>query len=144
MVSFDISPGPKSLRIWAYAIGCFDLIAALLFFVVGLRSISQRLSWLTIFGILFGIFWISMIVMLLLGIQGRRPRLVRAWIIFSCAGILTEIFVFLYGILCESSFHKGLVKNGLLLLAALSGCGVHFPVHCPSILCDSGLLPGLS
>ncbi|KAH8296005.1 hypothetical protein KR054_000455, partial [Drosophila jambulina] len=49
----------------------------------------------------------------------RKPRLVRAWIIFSCASILAEIILFLYGILSGSCYQNGLVSNGILLLIAL-------------------------
>ncbi|KAH8367538.1 hypothetical protein KR200_000065 [Drosophila serrata] len=119
MVTFDLGPKPKTLLIWAYVIGCFDLIAASLFTVMGLRMIKERLSWLTISAILFGGFWISMIMMLLIGVRGRRPMYVRNWIIFSCMGILTESCFFLYGILSECCFQEGLIRNGILLIVAL-------------------------
>ncbi|XP_016933052.3 uncharacterized protein [Drosophila suzukii] len=110
----------NSLLIMAYAIGCFDLVSALLFSMVSFKTICEHLSWLTIFAVIFGLFWISMILMLLLGgIHKRNPRCVRAWIIFSCLGILVEMCLILYAVFNESSFQTGLVKNGLLLLLGL-------------------------
>ncbi|XP_017080319.1 uncharacterized protein LOC108114075 [Drosophila eugracilis] len=107
------------LLIWAYAIGCFDLAAALLFAIVSFKTICTHLSWLTIFASIFGIFWVSMILMLLIGIHGRKPSCVRAWLIFSCLGILVEMCLILYAVFNESTFQTGLVKNGLLLLLGL-------------------------
>ncbi|KAH8266010.1 hypothetical protein KR038_000261, partial [Drosophila bunnanda] len=49
----------------------------------------------------------------------RKPRYVRAWIIFSCVSILAEICLFLYGILSECCYQQGLVRNGVLLVIAL-------------------------
>ncbi|KAH8361603.1 hypothetical protein KR084_009651 [Drosophila pseudotakahashii] len=109
----------NSLLIWAYAVGCFDLVSAVLFSMVSFKTICDHLSWLTIFATIFGLFWISMIVMLLVGIHGRNPRCVRAWIIFSCLGILVEMCLILYAVFSESSFQMGLVKNGLLLMLGL-------------------------
>ncbi|XP_039485172.1 uncharacterized protein LOC120447708 [Drosophila santomea] len=120
MVSiFDMSSSNNSLLIWAYAIGCFDLISALLFSMVSLKTICDHLSWLTIFAAVFGLFWITMIVMLLVGIHGRNPRCVRAWIIFSCVGIMVEMCLVLYAVFNESTFQMGVVKNGLLLMLGL-------------------------
>ncbi|KMY98851.1 uncharacterized protein LOC6737556 [Drosophila simulans] len=116
---FDMISSKKSLLIWAYAIGCFDLISALLFSMVSLKTICDHLSWLTIFAAVFGLFWITMIVMLLVGIHGRHPRCVRAWIIFSCVGIMVEMCLVLYAVFNESTFQMGLIKNGLLLMVGL-------------------------
>ncbi|KAI8040660.1 hypothetical protein M5D96_006603 [Drosophila gunungcola] len=49
----------------------------------------------------------------------RNPRCVRAWIIFSCLGILVEMGLILYAVFNESSFQMGLIKNGLLLMLGL-------------------------
>ncbi|XP_001972286.2 uncharacterized protein LOC6546342 [Drosophila erecta] len=114
-----MSPSNNSLLVWAYAIGCFDLISAMLFSMVSLKTICDHLSWLTIFAAVFGLFWITMIVMLLVGIHGRNARCVRAWIIFSCVGIMVEMCLVLYAVFNESSFQMGLVKNGLLLMLGL-------------------------
>ncbi|EDX09974.1 GD14246 [Drosophila simulans] len=81
----------KSLLIWAYAIGCFDLISALLFSMVSLKTICDH----------------------------RHPRCVRAWIIFSCVGIMVEMCLVLYAVFNESTFQMGLIKNGLLLMVGL-------------------------
>ncbi|XP_070070438.1 uncharacterized protein [Drosophila takahashii] len=114
-----MSSSRNSLLIWAYAVGCFDLVSAVLFSMVSFKTICDHLSWLTIFATIFGLFWVSMIVMLLVGIHGRNPRCVRAWIIFSCLGILVEMCLILYAVFSESSFQMGLVKNGLLLMLGL-------------------------
>ncbi|KAH8379070.1 hypothetical protein KR009_002958, partial [Drosophila setifemur] len=110
---------PKTLLIGAYAIGIFDLISASFFFIVSFRAICNRLSWLTIFAVAFGIFWVSMIVMLLLGIHGRNPKCLKTWITFSCCGILVETILLLYAVLSESTFQTGLFKNILFLAAGL-------------------------
>ncbi|KAH8235092.1 hypothetical protein KR032_008752, partial [Drosophila birchii] len=49
----------------------------------------------------------------------RKPRLVRSWLMFSFVSILAEIFLFLYGILSQSCYQQGLVRNGILLVMAL-------------------------
>ncbi|XP_017043550.1 uncharacterized protein LOC108089713 [Drosophila ficusphila] len=87
--------------------------------MVSFKTICDRLSWLTIFAVIFGIFWVSMILMLLFGIRLRHPKCVRAWIIFSCFGILVEMCLILYAVFTESTFQAGLIKNGLLLLLGL-------------------------
>ncbi|XP_016988999.1 uncharacterized protein LOC108051401 [Drosophila rhopaloa] len=110
---------PNTLLMWAYGVGFFDLLSAVLFSMVSFKTICNRLSWLTIFAVVFGLFWVSMILMLLVGIHGRNPKCVRAWIIFSCLGILVEMFLILYAVFTESSFQIGLVKNGLLLMLGL-------------------------
>ncbi|XP_017133556.1 uncharacterized protein LOC108150103 [Drosophila elegans] len=109
----------NSLLMWGYGVALFDLVSAVLFSLVSFKTICKRLSWLTIFAVVFGLFWVSMILMLLIGIHGRNPRCVRVWIIFSCLGILVEMCLILYAVFNESSFQLGLIKNGLLLMLGL-------------------------
>ncbi|KAH8345822.1 hypothetical protein KR067_006760 [Drosophila pandora] len=110
----------KWLLLCAYVIGIFDLVSAVFFFLISFKTICNRLSWLSIFAVTFGLFWITMILMLLVGIHGGKPRCVRAWIIFCCVGILFEMCLILYAIFNESSFQTGLLKNCLLLTAGLA------------------------
>ncbi|XP_017087511.2 uncharacterized protein [Drosophila bipectinata] len=107
------------LLIWAYAIGIFDLVSAVFFFLISLKTICSRLSWLSIFAVTFGLFWVTMIFMLLVGIHGRKPQCVRDWIIFCCIGIVFEMGLIVYAIFNDSSFNTGLLKNGILLIAGL-------------------------
>ncbi|XP_017134693.1 uncharacterized protein LOC108150894 [Drosophila miranda] len=109
----------NSLLIWAYIIAMFDLICASLFAGLCLDTIFEHLSWLTIFAVVFGIFWVSMIVVLLVGIYARNPRCVRAWILFSEGGILLEMCLLLYAFFSQSTFQAGLVRNGLFLMSGL-------------------------
>ncbi|XP_022218587.1 uncharacterized protein LOC111071507 [Drosophila obscura] len=109
----------RTLLLWAYVIAIFDLLCATLFAGLCLGTIFEHLSWLTIFAVIFGIFWISMIFVLFIGIYARNPRCLRAWILFSMGGILLEMCLLLYAVFSQSKFQIGLVKNSLFLVSGL-------------------------
>ncbi|BFF97229.1 uncharacterized protein DMAD_05682 [Drosophila madeirensis] len=109
----------STLLLGAYVIAIFDLLCASLFAGLCLNTIFEHLSWLSIFAVVFGIFWVSMIFVLFLGIYARNPRCLRAWIRFSMGGILLEMCLLLYAVFRESKFQIGLVRNGLFLVASL-------------------------
>ncbi|XP_033149533.1 uncharacterized protein LOC108599090 isoform X2 [Drosophila busckii] len=108
-----------SLLYCAYAIGAFDLLCALLFAALSMDMLVGHLSWLTIFGVCFGFFWCSLILLLLFGIYNRNTRLVRYWLLFSIAGIFMELVLIVYAFMRETSFQMGLTSNSLLLFLGL-------------------------
>ncbi|SPP76691.1 uncharacterized protein LOC117580532 [Drosophila guanche] len=108
-----------TLLLGAYVIAIFDLLCASLFTGLCLNTIFEHLSWLSMFAVVFGIFWVSMIFVLFLGIYARNPRCLRAWILFSMGGILLEMCLLLYAVFRQSKFQIGLVRNGLFLVASL-------------------------
>ncbi|XP_064552310.1 uncharacterized protein LOC135438087 [Drosophila montana] len=108
-----------SLLYCAYAIAVFDLLCGVLFAALSLCKIFTHLSWLTIFAVCFGLFWLTLIVMLFTGIYRRKSDLVRYWLIFSCVGIFVETCLIIYAFLSESTFQMGLASNSLVLCLGL-------------------------
>ncbi|KAL7733971.1 hypothetical protein ACLKA6_011668 [Drosophila palustris] len=111
--------GEDSLLYCAYSIAAFDLLCAVLFAVLSLSLILSHLSWLTIFCVCFGIFWVSLILLLISGIYTRDSDLVRYWLIFSCFGILMEFILIVYAFLSHSTFQAGVIQNSFILCLGL-------------------------
>ncbi|XP_030373216.1 uncharacterized protein LOC115623146 isoform X2 [Scaptodrosophila lebanonensis] len=95
------------------------------------------LSWLTIFATCFGIFWFSLIVLLVVGLYRRDTRYMRYWLSFSSAGILIEMFLILYGFFSETKFQLSMAKNIILLLLGLivESCFVYIIFQFYNVLC---------
>ncbi|XP_032596801.1 uncharacterized protein LOC116805881 [Drosophila grimshawi] len=109
----------ESLLYCAYAIAVFDLLCGVLFAVFSLTKIHNHLSWLTIFGVCFGLFWLGLIIVLIFGIYQRKSELVRYWLIFSSVGIFVEICLIMYAFLSHSTFQSGVAKNFSILCIGL-------------------------
>lgn len=108
-----------SLLYCAFAIAVFDLLCAALFAALSLGLMLSHLSWLTIFCACFGIFWLSLILVLISGIYRRDSDLVWYWIIFSCCGIFVEFILIIYAFISNSTFQAGIIRNSYLLCLSL-------------------------
>ncbi|XP_034482399.1 uncharacterized protein LOC117787882 [Drosophila innubila] len=111
--------GENSLLYCAYSIAVFDLLCAVLFSVLSLGLILSHLSWLTIFCVCLGIFWVTLILLLISGIYTRDSDMVRYWLIFSCFGIFVELILIVYAFLSHSTFQAGVIQNSFILCLGL-------------------------
>ncbi|TDG51174.1 hypothetical protein AWZ03_002261 [Drosophila navojoa] len=109
----------SSLLYCAYAIAVFDLLCGVLFAAFSLTKCFSYLTWLAIFAVCFGLFWITLIALLISGIYWRNPTLVGSWLVFSCVGIAIEICLLIYAFISRSTFQVGIAKNSLILLLGL-------------------------
>ncbi|XP_060658166.1 uncharacterized protein LOC132792730 [Drosophila nasuta] len=109
----------ESLLYCAYAIAIFDLLCAVLFAVLSLCLILNHLSWLTIFCVCFGVFWITLILLLISGIYRRDSDMVRYWLMFSCFGIMIESILIVYAFMSHTTFQSGVVRNSFILCLGL-------------------------
>ncbi|XP_032598661.1 uncharacterized protein LOC116806455 [Drosophila grimshawi] len=88
----------KHLLKICFAIGIFDLAHALYFVIQATISLVLRFDIYSTLAVLGTIFWVLIVILLIVGLWKRRPLLVKAWLVFSIGGFITDIGFLIWGI----------------------------------------------